>query len=238
MMKRKSMYVLLLLIMLSTMVGCRKTAHVPESEPSESAETSTQTPPSMEQSKPNQVQQKFKAGTWLATGGDVDQFYFFDADSATGRTASLENGTGLGFTYEGKDGKTIFHMGDIESPLPCRVIVTDEEHITLEWEAQYTQTLTYYSNLDSENFFFYTNEELCQMALREYETKNGLTDSGLSVGAETGKDGSVTLQIYQNLSDHNSTVAWYQVDRCTAKGPDVNTGEVVELANQSSEIPD
>ncbi len=229
--------------MLSALAGCQTAAQIQGTETASAAGSPAPTPsapaptePSAAAPAPTEPKPQFKAGTWLATGGEVGEFFFFDADGASGRAVSLEDAAGYGFTYEQGDGKTIFHMAGAETPLPCEVVVTDEEHLTLEWEAQYAQTLTYYSPLGSDEFCFYTDEELCRMALREYEAKNGLTDSGLRVGAESGEDGAVTLQIYENLSDHNSTAAWYQVDRCTAKGTDMITGDTVELANSPVEL--
>lgn len=40
----------------------------------------------------------------------------------------------------------------------------------------------------------------------------------------------MTIQLYYNLDDHNSTCAWYQVARQTGIGKDVNSGEVIDLS--------
>ena len=40
--------------------------------------------------------------------------------------------------------------------------------------------------------------------------------------------GLTTIQVYENLGDHNSTAAWYTVDRITAQGTDGN-GQAVDL---------
>lgn len=91
------------------------------------------------------------------------------------------------------------------------------------------------TELDSEHFHFYTNEELCRLALEDYKSKN---DSGeeLDAAAADNGDGTVTIQIYQNLGDHNSTAAWYQVDRITGEGEDVSSGNEVDLTNGSPDI--
>ena len=47
--------------------------------------------------------------------------------------------------------------------------------------------------------------------------------------AQTNDDGSVSIQVYENLGDHNSTAAWYTVDRMTATGTD-SSGNDVDLA--------
>lgn len=209
--------------------GCKKTTQSSEpSSPSSIASSETTIPDgSMESEKTESV---FKAGTWMATNGESGQFYFFDNDRSSGRTANYENGIGLGFTYEKQDDKFIFHMGDSTSSLPCQVVVTDDTHITLEWEAQYSETLTFLSPLNSEQFHFYTHEELCELALKEYKAKNNFSEELTAAAADHG-DGTVTIQIYQNLSDHNSTVAWYQIDRCTGAGKDVNSGDPIDLTN-------
>lgn len=222
-------------LVFSALSGCTQSPQTPRSaspSPTAPSDSSSPAPEPSETGSP----MLFKAGTWLATGGEMEEFYFFDADGASGRTAGLEDGIGVGFTYEQEDGKAVFHMGAADVSLPCTVVVDDEEHITLDWEFQFSQSLTYYSPLGSEAFCFYTNEELCQMALRRYEAENGLSDSGLTVGVASSEDGMVVLQVYQNLGDHNSTAAWYQVDRLTAKGTDMNTGESVELANSPVEL--
>lgn len=82
----------------------------------------------------------------------------------------------------------------------------------------------------------YTDEELCRLALRDYEGRTGLDGSGLTVEAESGEDGMVTIQIYEDLSDHNATAAWYRVDRRTAAGTDLISGEAVELATGPVEL--
>ena len=214
---------------LLTLVGCQGGTQPTTPTPGVSSSSAQET-------EPVQKNSQFKAGTWLATGGEVEEFYFFDADGASGRTASLEDGTGIAFTYEALDGKTVFHMGDSEIDLPCNVVVTDEEHITMEWEAQYTQVMTYCSPLGSGAFCFYTNQELAQLALRDYEGRNGLTGSGLTAAAANDEDGTVTIQLYQELSGHNSTAAWYQVDRCTARGTDISSGEAVDLSTSPVEL--
>src|SRR5699024_6338540 len=63
----------------------------PEQPPTASDHTTTETP-----SASSNENVTFTPGTWLSDGG---QYYFFDEGGTTGRTASLEDGTGVGFTY-------------------------------------------------------------------------------------------------------------------------------------------
>ena len=68
------------------------------------------------------------------------------------------------------------------------------------------------------------------LALSFYRENNGAQDNQtLTSAAQTNEDGSVSIQVYENLGDHNSTAAWYTVDRMTAAGTD-NSGNEVNLA--------
>ena len=89
--------------------------------------------------------------------------------------------------------------------------------------------LTYVSDQSSDQFRFYSNQELCDLALTYYNERNIAQDTqGLTAAAQTNEDGTVTIQVYENLGDHNSTAAWYTVDRVTAQGTDGN-GQAVDL---------
>ena len=172
----------------------------------------------------------FQAGTWLGTGEDGSQQYYFFSDGGTsGQTASLETGMGLGFACEYADGQAVFHMGEADNQTPCAVRITDAEHLTLQWENGGTETLDYVSPLGAGEFTFYSNDELCDMALVCYRQASGSDSPDLTAGAAGNEDGTVTIQIYENLDGHNSTAAWYTVDRFTGQGTDVNTGEAVDL---------
>lgn len=73
-----------------------------------------------------------------------------------------------------------------------------------------------------------SNEELCELALSYYGSVSGEDPSDLKTAAQTNEDGTVTIQIYSDLSDHVSTADWYTVDRVTTKG--TNTmGEAICL---------
>ena len=96
----------------------------------------------------------FTPGTWLSDGG---QYYFFDEGGATGRTASLEDGTGVGFSYTLNGAEAAFSMGAADSSSPCTVS-RDGDTITLEWEDGTTEHLTYVSAQGSDAFRFYSNQ--------------------------------------------------------------------------------
>ena len=165
----------------------------------------------------------FDPGTWLS---DAGQYYFFDTDGASGRTASLEDGTGVGFSYTLEGTQATFHMGAADNSSVCTVTL-DGDAATLEWEDGTTEHLTYVSDQGSDSFQFYSNQELADMALTYYkDTNHAQENENLTSAAQTNDDGSVTIQVYENLGDHNSTAAWYTVDRLTGAGTDADGAEV------------
>lgn len=169
----------------------------------------------------------FTPGTWLSDRG---QYYFFDEGDTTGRTASLDSGTGVGFAYTISGSEATFSMGGADSSISCTVVPTGNT-ITLEWADGTSEQLTYVSDQGSDTFQFYSNQELADLALSYYKESAGAQDnSNLTSAAQTNDDGSVSIQVYENLGDHNSTAAWYTVDRITASGTD-GSGNTINLAD-------
>lgn len=171
------------------------------------------------------AQSPFTPGVWLSDGG---QYYFFDEGGETGSTLSLDSGTGVGFTYVLDGEGATFYLGAADNASPCTVS-REGEALVLAWEDGAAETLTYVSDQGADSFRFYSNQELCDMALAYYQAQAGEeAGDGLTAAAQTNEDGSVTIQVYQNLGDHNSTAAWYTVDRFTGAGTD-GVGDPVDL---------
>ena len=198
------------------------TSSAAPSEPAVSEGTSSQPSAGTQSEAPAQL---FQAGTWLS---DQGQYYFFDEGANSGRTSSLEDGTGIPFAYTFDGSQAVFSMGMAGNDLSCDVTIS-ENTLTLRWEDGTTETLTFVSDLGSDRFQFYSNSALCQLALDYYKAHSeGADTEGLTAAAQTSEDGTVSIQVYQNLGDHNSTAAWYTVDRLTAQGTD-GTGASVDL---------
>lgn len=69
-------------------------------------------------------------------------------------------------------------------------------------------------------------DTLCEMALDYYEALTGYRPSCAAGGVKD--DGTVVIQLYDNLGDHNSTSDWYTIDPISAVG--TNTmGETIDL---------
>ena len=196
-----------------------------QSTPVSPAPSGGDTPPPAESGSPS----VFTPGTWLV--GDGGQYFYFYEDGKGGSTRDWEYGIGTAFEYEYEDGRAVFHMASVDNNTPCTVEVTDAEHITLRWDdgADFTgeTPLTYQGPGEID---FYSNNELCDLAVAYYKQASGLDSENLTAGAATNDDGTVTVQVYENLGDHNSTAAWYTVDRFTGQGTDMNSGEAVDLS--------
>ena len=193
----------------------------PTQPPAASDNTTTETPSALPDENA-----AFTPGAWLSDGG---QYYFFDEGDTTGRTASLEDGTGVGFTYSMVGTEATFSMGGADNASSCTVN-RDGDTVTLVWVDGTTEKLTYVSEQGSDTFQFYSNQELADLALNFYKENNNAQDNqNLVSAAQTNDDGSVSIQVYENLGDHNSTAAWYTVDRMTATGTD-SSGNDVDLA--------
>ena len=203
------------------LAACGAPAETPVATPvvTPAAESPAATP------APSDESSLFTPGTWLS---DKGQYYFFDENGKTGRTSSLSDGTGAGFEYSVSGGEADFSIGGAGSSSKCTVS-RDEDSITLEWADGVKEQLSFVSELGSDEFKFYTNDELASMALSYYKSNSGEPSDGLLSAAEANADGSVTVQIYRSLGGHNSTAEWYTLDRITASGTD-SAGNAVELA--------
>ena len=203
------------------LAACGAPAETPVATPvvTPAAESPAATP------APSDESSLFTPGTWLS---DKGQYYFFDEDGTSGRTESLKDGTGVAFEYSLSGSSAEFNFGGEGDALGCSVS-QEGGVITLDWADGDTEKLKFVSPLGSDEFEFYTNEELASMALSYYKSNSGEPSDGLLSAAEANADGSVTVQIYRRLGDPTSTAEWYTLDRITASGTD-SAGNPVELA--------
>lgn len=196
--------------------------------------------PPVEVEEPVEVEPPYEmsSGVWLAaTDVGFSNYYYFDAQAQTGSYVSLEYGLGMPFTYEGAGTELIFHLEGHEEEKPASVEPGNADSFTLVWEDSLPEELCFVSEGTLEDFHFYSNNDLALLALEHYAEDNGQAPS--QVGSMTNDDNTVTIQLYENLGDHNSTAAWYVVDRFTATGVDLTSGEEVNLLPQEPvDIPE
>lgn len=218
-MKRSIPYFLMVFSIMILFAGCSRPMPAPSTEPPQKPPEQTAAP-------------AIQAGTWFVSGKDTAAYYFFDADGTSGRTASLENGTGVGFTYSVQDNEVTFRMGAEDVVVKGKLTKTDDTHASIVWEngSDNEETMRFISDKGSDDFQFYSNEDLCKMAVAYYTKATG--EDAPQAAADTDPE-TVSIQLYVNTGDHNSNCAWYQVNRQTAKGTDVNTGAEIDLSTSA-----
>lgn len=191
--------------------------------PVETAAAAVTAPPN----EPVTASHKFEAGIWEASSSDGQRYFCFDGDADSGSFRDQENGIGMAFTYEVEDENTIlFHIGESSDKTRVTVNFSGTEQATLTWANGNTEKISYLGLGNFNTFHFYSNVELCEMALDYYEAQTGYRPGDAE--AQVQADGFIAIQLYDNMGDHNSTSAWYTVDKYTAKGTDL-TGTPVDL---------
>jgi len=207
---------------------------------------------------------QFRSGIWLAKNdvGYTAYYQFWD-DQPYAMSCELDYGVIQGFVYDGTGNDLVFTLGSfsghgglhhdvlghfpyeslpsVNSSFPARVEVISEDEFILHWEHTLPETLTFVQEWEAtlEDFPFHCNAELGQLALDYYSVNSGVPFEeivGMQLGVMTNVDNTVTIQLYENLGDHNSTAAWYVVDRFTATGIDLTSGEEVNLLPQEPEV--
>ena len=174
-------------------------------------------------------------GVWLAlTDAGYSNYYHFDPETRSGSYVSLEYGLGMPFTYHGSEEELTFCLEGHEEDMIAAVEHQDEVNFTLVWSDSLPEKLSFVGEGTLEDYPFYSNAQLSEMALSHYAVHSGLSQEeleGMMGATMTNVDNTVTVQLYQNLGDHNSTAAWYVVDRFTATGTDLTSGEEIDLLN-------
>ena len=85
------------------------------------------------------------------------------------------------------------------------------------------------NNEKQDNNKEYSQADLEKMALDYYEAKTGYRPT--KSGSQVNDDGTVSIQLYDNMGDHNSTSDWYTVDPKTGIGTDL-LNEKIDLTTK------
>lgn len=176
------------------------------------------------------------SGIWLAeTDMGYSNYYYFNAEDQSGSYVSLDYGLGMPFSYDGSGTDLVFQMAGTGAGCAATLEPAGETAFTLVWADSLPETLTFVGEGTLEEFHFFSNDELAKLAMDHYIETTDLTPG--QSGSMTNEDNTVTVQLYDNLGDHNSTAAWYIVDRFTAVGTNLLTGEPVDLLAEPEEEP-
>ena len=210
-------------------------------KPEQPAPVQDQPAPEPEPEQPAEPVYEIPTGVWLAaTDVGYSNYYYFNAEEQSGRYVSLDYGLGMPFSYDGSGKQLVFFLGDEAAAHPASLEETGQDSFKLVWEDNLPETLTFVREGTLEDFHFYSNDELARMAMEHYADEEDEDETPPSqYGVMTNEDNTVTVQLYDNLGDHNSTSAWYIVDRFTAMGTDLLTGEEIDLlAEEESALPE
>lgn len=197
----------------------------PTEEPAVSSAQPAAEAPTLEAST-NADAPVFKPGAWRGS----NEYFLFYADGTGGATRDFEYGIGVPFEYEYGDGNIVFHMGSTDNNTAAVPSDISEESVTLTWEDGTEEKFVFVSD-DAEGFNFYSNEELGQIAMRYYKANNPGDYAPANIAVQNSDDGYVTIQLYDSLDDHNSTSAWYMINRVTLTGSDSMTGSAVIMSD-------
>ena len=199
----------------------------------EEAATEEVTAPAVEAETAETEEDKtvFPAGTWvLYEVQDSDLIHigycFTNDDGVSGNTLMFEDGKGDSFEYEIGINEIFVTVDGQNVTVP--VVGGDLSYVRLDVPEWGRVEMVYFSEGTQEDIpEFYSNEELGLMAQQYYTALHNYTPQ--CVGTETNLDGTVTIQLYDSFEDHNSTSAWYTVDRWSTEGRDYITGEEINF---------
>ena len=124
------------------------------------------------------------------------------------------------------DGSTTFHMGAADNSINSEAVNNPDGTMSIEWSDGRTELFTPV-NANAEEFTFYTNQELQYIALAYYGAQTGYYPP--HSGVQSNDDGTASIQLYDIMEDHNSTSAWYTIDRVTLTGTDDISGDTVDM---------
>ena len=214
----------------TTAAADQGTTDAPEtSQPESDAETESETAPAADgettTNLPVADEAELRAGVWWAIGDGIDSYYEICRDG-TGAVISQENGTGVGINYEVRGTGVTFQMGAVDAINEATLTATSADELTVTFADGRTEFWSYMGNVTMNGFTFYSNEQLCGMARDYIQAAEGYTPENVAATADFEDPRTINIQLYDNLGDHNSTAAWYFVDRFTAKGRDLNGNEI------------
>lgn len=166
------------------------------------------------------------SGTWLATSlNDTDAGYYWFDGEGNGTFVALADGSFREFTYEFTEQTILFTFKDDADaqPAEAQVIALDEDRICLYWGGDDGDVLTFKTDETLATFEFYTAPELCEMAKKDYEQKNGTAPADAEIVIDT--DFNVTVQL---KDESGKVIDTYTVDPADGTGTNAE-GEAVDL---------
>ncbi len=200
----------------------------------EEAATEENTVPTQEAETAEAEEDKlvFPAGIWMLYEITViDEripigYCFTSDDGLSGENWLFEDGSGYQFEYEIGINEIFVTVDGQNVTVP--IVGGDLSYTMLDIPDCGRVDMVYFSEGGKADIpEFYSNEELGELALQYYTALYDYTPG--CVGTQSNDDGTVSIQLYDSLEDHNSTSAWYRVDRWSTEGWDDISGEEINF---------
>ena len=172
----------------------------------------------------------FAPGIWWSFCDSGDMYYEFATDG-TGMRTYQTDGFKEGFTYEMEDGCAVFSFAGSAAGAVTKTRAKAEKRgdgaiLTFE-DDSHTEELVYVGNITFDDFRFYTNNELIDMAREYYKQHN---DTGyvpeFCEAFPSEENNDIVIHLYDVVDGHTSTAAWYYIDRFSAKGIDMMDNKI------------
>jgi hypothetical protein len=179
----------------------------------------------------------FRLGVWLVKGEEgseyYDETYYCFREGGNGSFLTQSAGIGLGFNYEAVDGsktKYRFEAGAVGEYSYMEIVDADidENHFKAKRDGfDGVQDWTYLCPTDE--FSFYSNYSIGLMAeklygMGQYSVSDPIVETGFELGMISVVIRDPSVEDYTQ-----SILKWYNFDRYTGKGHDVNSGDPVDL---------
>lgn len=188
---------------------------------------------------PDHLQTKetgLRSGIWYAYSKTGSSYYCFyqGKNSDSGVKISVADGIISPFKYEKREKYYLFHFGKEDDNTTINVEYKSDGRVEFEINGTYYETLEYVADKNYNEFMFYTNEELFELA-REHYAKNvanprlaKIMQANIIERSESKVTVQLTKQEMNKLTEEVETVvcASYTVSRITCKGVDGEGNDV------------
>lgn len=179
-----------------------------------------------------------KPGLWYAYSETGSSYYYFYPDrDFSGFKISTADGVTAPFEYEKREKYYLFHFTRVDDNTSIEVEYKDDEHVNFLINGTYTEKLEYMSDVNYNEFMFYTNDELIRKAASHYaySIDNPKLAGNLSGNVIEKPDSMAVVQVTKQVFDngvgvHRTEICeTYTVSRLNAKGTD-SAGQAVNLS--------
>ena len=168
----------------------------------------------------------FCRGVWAADDGEKRVGYYIFYDGENGRFEDAHLGMSVPFAVKIKKDKVLFALGAADFSDPASVKNTGDGTRELTWlNENRVENLSLLGELEPDSFRYYSQNDLSEMAMDFYESRNGKRPDSADVFLTP--DGMATILLY---GKRGYVVAGYSVDSITGKGTVNGTEEKIVLA--------